>query len=277
MTRGLPWTRRRPVWAADSQVGLAEAVATEAKAAVDRAAVNRDHTVITSPLDGIVVSRNVDVGQTVASTLQAPVLFTIAADLKRMQVATDIDEGDIGVVRVGESAPFEVESYPDETFQGRVSAVRLQPVVAQTTVAATAGASTAVPSTAPGGAVTTYTTIVDVANPKEKLRPGMTATVTLDGLRRDGAIRIPNAATAFRPPPEVMHVVGQAADSSALAAETTADASWRQVWRFDGSRFTPIKVQVGLADGEWTELVSGRLRPGDTLVTAASLEAGAAR
>jgi HlyD family secretion protein len=113
--------------------------------------------------------------------------------------------------------------------------------------------------------------MVDVSNPDEKLRPGMTATVTLDGSRRENAVRIPNDALLFRPSLEVMRSVRQAADSPAPSAETADDPAARRVWRFDGVRFTPIDVHVGLADGQWTELMSGPLRPGDALVTSASL------
>src|SRR5436190_11942653 len=119
----------------------------EAKAGLDQAQVNLEHTTITSPIDGIVVARNVDVGQTVASTFQAPVLFTIAADLMHMQVEVDIDEADVGGVRPGEPVVFSVESYPGETFHGTVSAVRLQPVTGQTAATA-AGISTTGTSTA---------------------------------------------------------------------------------------------------------------------------------
>ena len=259
---------------AGSQVQLAGAAVDEANAAVYQAKVNLDHTVITSPIDGIVVARNVDVGQTVASAFQAPVLFIIAADLKRMQVETDIDEADIGGIQEGEQAIFEVESYPDQMFEGTVTEVRLQPVVDQTTGTQAAGSSTATPTTAPNGTVVSYATIVAVSNPDEKLRPGMTATVTLPGTRHDHAVRIPNNALTFRPPPEVLRALGQTSD---FVPAATSEAQRRYVWRFDGLRFTPIAVGVGLADGQWTERVSGPLNPNDVLVTNAALVAGAKR
>jgi HlyD family secretion protein len=260
---------------AGSQVQLAAAAVEAASAEVHQAKVNLDHTVITSPIDGIVVARNVDVGQTVASTFQAPVLFTIAADLKRMQVETDIDEADIGGIQEGELAVFEVESYPDQTFEGFVTEVRLQPVVDQTTGAQAAGTSTATPTTAPNGSVVSYATIVSVSNPDEKLRPGMTATVTLTGTRHDNALRIPNKALTFRPPPDVLRALGQTSDF--VPAATTSEAQRRYVWRYDGMRFTPVSVGVGLADGQWTEQVGGPLTAGDALVTSAALVAGAKR
>jgi HlyD family secretion protein len=142
----------------ESKIGEAKAAVLQARAAVGEATLDLDRTVIRSPIDGIVISRNVDVGQTVAASVQAPVLFTIAADLKRLQVAVDVDESDVGGVEPRTRATFEVESYPGETFEGTVSQVRLQPAV---------------------GTVVTYTAIVDVSNPDERLRPGMTATVTM--------------------------------------------------------------------------------------------------
>ena len=151
----------------ESKIGEARAAVLQARAAVGEATLDLDRTVIRSPIDGIVISRNVDVGQTVAASVQAPVLFTIAADLKRLQLAVDVDESDVGGVRTGTRARFQVESYPGATFEGTVSQVRLQPAV---------------------GTVVTYTVIVDVSNPDERLRPGMTATVTL-----------PAAAREFRP------------------------------------------------------------------------------
>ena len=124
----------------DAQVSLATAAVDEARAQVGQAAVNLDRTVITSPIDGIVVSREVSVGQTVAAAVQAPVLFDIAADFSRMQVEVDVDEADVAGLQPGEPAAFEVESYPNETFHGVVTQVRLQPVADQTTTATTVGA-----------------------------------------------------------------------------------------------------------------------------------------
>jgi HlyD family secretion protein len=142
----------------ESKIGEAKAAVLQARAAVGEATLDLDRTVIRSPIDGVVISRNVDVGQTVAASVQAPVLFTIAADLRRLQVAVDVDESDVGGVEPGTRATFEVESYPGETFEGTVSQVRLQPAV---------------------GTVVAYTVIVDVSNADERLRPGMTATATM--------------------------------------------------------------------------------------------------
>jgi len=251
----------------DADIAQASAGVAQANAAVTQARVNRDHTIITSPIDGIVVARNVDVGQTVASSVQAPILFAIAADLRRMQVEVDIDEADIGGVAAGEDASFAVESYPDEMFHGRVAAVRLQPIV-QSTAGAAAPSGTAASSAASGASVVSYATMIEVANPDEKLRPGMTATVTLDGARVDAAVRIPNAALSFRPSMDVMAAAGQA---DARIAGGSTDPTKRTVWRFIDGRFVPIEIEVTVSDRAWTNLVRGPLGPGDQLVTAASV------
>ena len=251
----------------ESKIGQARAAVMEARAAVGQATIDLDRTVIRSPIDGIVVARNVDVGQTVAATLQAPVLFTIASDFKKMQLEVDIDESDIGGVQRGEPVTFVVESYPDETFQGTVSQVRLQPI-AETPTTPTNSASA--PASSAGAAVISYSTIVDVSNADERLRPGMTATVTLSGSRHDNAVRIPNNALSFRPSLDVLNAVRQAADLSPSTSESAADPTRGRVWRFDGRVFTPIDIRVGMADEQWTELVSGPVGPGDALVTRAS-------
>ena len=134
-----------------------------------------------------------------------------------------------------------------------IKVVRLQPVIEQTgSTTATASTSAAAPPIASNGAVIGYATIIDVMNPGEKLRPGMTATVTLDGSRRGSAVRLPNNALAFRPPPEVLQAVKQTTEFPAMTVEST-DTAVRRVWRFDGAQFTPIDVRVGLADTLWTE------------------------
>jgi len=209
----------------------------------------------------------------VAAAISAPVLFQIATDFDRVQVQVDIDQSDIGGLAVGEPASFEVASYPNEKFHGTVQLVRLQPVSAQTTSAQTTTPAIAAgpPSSSVVGTVVSYTAIIDVANPGEKLRPGMTAEVALDGLRRDAAIRIPNSALSFRPPQDVLQALGEAEPAIptdvTLPDGSTTKAS--DVWEYDGKRFTPVAVRVGLADDHWTELVSGSLHPGDILVTSA--------
>ncbi len=151
----------------------------QAEAALNQAQVDLDHTVITAPVDGVVLARNVDVGQTVAASFQAPVLFVIANDLSQMQVNASIDEADIGRVRAGQDVTFSVDAYPEQTFRGRVDQVRLQPVTTQNVV--------------------TYNTIITVDNAQLRLMPGMTATVSVIVRNRPNAVRVANAALRFRP------------------------------------------------------------------------------
>jgi HlyD family secretion protein len=166
--------------AAAAQVKASQAAVTQAAAAVNQAQVDLGHTVIRAPIDGIVVARNVDVGQTVAASLQAPTLFVIAQDLSQMQVVASIDEADIGRVHTGQKATFRVDSFPEQTFEGRVEQVRLQPTTVQNVV--------------------TYSAIISVENPGQRLMPGMTATVSLVSRERPNVLRIPAAALRFRPP-----------------------------------------------------------------------------
>lgn len=177
------------VRSAEAQIKSSEAQVTQARASLNQNEVNLQHTVITAPIDGIVISRSVDVGQTVAASMSAPELFVIAADLSEMRVVASIDESDVGRIRPGQRVRFTVDAYPADEFTGTVSQVRLQPVVVQNVV--------------------TYATVIDVPNSSLKLKPGMTATVTLEIARRDDAIRIPNAALRFRPGPDVFAALNQ--------------------------------------------------------------------
>jgi HlyD family secretion protein len=174
---------------ASAALKSAQAQVTQARASLNQAQVNLGHTVITAPIDGIVISRNVDVGQTVAASMQAPTLFTIARDLTRMQVRASVGEADIGRVEVGQPARFRVDAYPDALFSGIVSQIRLQPVVEQNVVS--------------------YTTVIDVPNVEMRLKPGMTATVTVEIARRDDVLRVPNAALRFQPSADLFLALGQ--------------------------------------------------------------------
>jgi HlyD family secretion protein len=171
-------------------VAQTQAAVSQSQASLNQNQVNLDHTVILAPIDGIVTQRSVDVGQTVAASMQAPTLFVIAADLTKMQVNANIDEADVGRIRPGQHVTFRVDAYPAETFDGTVAQVRLQPVVVQN--------------------VTTYGTVIDVPNPQLKLKPGMTANVKVEIAKRSDAMRIPNAALRFRPTPEVFAALNQA-------------------------------------------------------------------
>ena len=261
------------VRAGEARVDQTRAGIDQARAIVDQASVNLDRTVIHSPIDGIVVDRDIDVGQTLASALQAPVLFRIATDLAHVQVKVDIDESDVAGLTEGDPATFEIESYPDETFHGIMTQLRMQPVAEQTTTATTVASSTASATTSVVATVVGYTAIIDVANPDERLRPGMTAEVALAGARRPSAVRIPNSALAFRPSPEVLRALRETdlSLSDAGLASTSGIVRTQTVWEYDGNRFTSIAVHTGLADGQWTELLSGSIRHGDALVTSAVL------
>jgi HlyD family secretion protein len=162
-----------------AQLKASQAAVSQAQASVNQAQVDLQHTIIAAPIDGVVVARNVDVGQTVAASFTAPVLFTIANDLKHMEVNASVDEADIGRVRSGQEVTFRVDAYPDRTFHGRVGQVRLQPTTVQNVV--------------------TYNTIITVDNDDGRLLPGMTATVSVIVRKSEDALRIPAAALRFRP------------------------------------------------------------------------------
>ncbi len=166
--------------AATVAVELRKADRMQALAQLEAAQVDLRHATIRSPIDGVVISRSIDLGQTVAASLQAPKLFVIANDLSQMQVESKIDEADIGRLRTGLSVSFTVDAFPDQAFKGRVAQVRLEPLIEQ--------------------GVVTYTTVIQTRNPDLMLRPGMTANVTVRIERRDDVMRIPNAALRFRPP-----------------------------------------------------------------------------
>src|SRR5947208_2651453 len=170
-------------------VTQARAAVSQSQASVNQNQVNVDHTVITAPIDGIVTQRNVDVGQTVAASMQAPTLFIIAADLTKMQVNANIDESDVGRIRPAQHVTFRVDAYPTEDFQGTVAQIRLQPVVVQN--------------------VTTYGTIINVPNDDLKLKPGMTANLKVQIAKRTDVLRVPNAALRFRPSADVFAALNQ--------------------------------------------------------------------
>jgi HlyD family secretion protein len=159
---------------------VAKASRLQSEAALDRARVNRRYATIRSPIDGVVISRNVDVGQTVAASLQAPTLFQIANDLTQMQVKASIDEADIGMIRVGQPVTFTVDAYGTQTFSGRISEIRLEPINTNNVIS--------------------YDVIVDVPNPDLQLMPGMTANITVLIERRENVLRVPALALRFRPP-----------------------------------------------------------------------------
>ena len=177
------------VKAAEAQIRSSEAGLTQAKAQLNNQRVNLAYTTIKAPIDGIVISRNVDQGQTVAASMNAPTLYVLAADLTKMQVLANIDEADVGRMRPGQNVTFRVDAFPTDLFTGSVAQVRLQPAVVQNVV--------------------TYSTVISVPNPDLKLKPGMTANVNIEINRRTNVLRVPNAATRFRPTPEMFTVLNQ--------------------------------------------------------------------
>jgi HlyD family secretion protein len=185
----------------EAQVRSSEAAITQAMASLNQNEVNLEHTIIRAPIDGIVISRLVDVGQTVAASLQAPELFVIAADLRKMRVIANIDESDVGRIRPNQRVTFSVDAFPEEEFEGTVSQIRLDPVITQNVV--------------------TYATVVDAPNPDLRLKPGMTATITLETARGENVLRIPNAALRFRPTNEMFAVLEQPIPESMQAKGST--------------------------------------------------------
>jgi HlyD family secretion protein len=234
----------------------AQATLAQANAQLKQASVNLDHTVITSPIDGVVVSRDVDVGQTVAASLQAPTLFTIANDLSKMQVLASIDEADVGRVREGLGVRATVDTFPDETFIGRISQVRLNAKADQNVV--------------------TYTAVVDVDNPDMKLRPGMTANVTVAVERRENVLTVPNAALRFKP--ELTEEEQQQMRERGRQARGGGEspAGRQTVWVLtEAKQLEPRRVQTGLSDGRVTEIAAGDLREGEQVVTGAAADSTA--
>ncbi len=177
------------VRSAEAQLRSQQAGVTQSQASLQQNQVNLQHTVIESPIDGLVISRNVDVGQTVAASMSAPTLFVLAADLTKMQVLASLDESDVGRIRPGQLVRFRVDAFPNDEFRGAVTQVRLQPTTIQNVV--------------------TYQTVIDVPNPELKLKPGMTANVNIEIARRENVLRIPNTALRFRPTTEIFTALGQ--------------------------------------------------------------------
>ncbi len=279
------------------------AVADErsAKAALDRAMINLRYATIIAPVSGVVVSRAVDVGQTVAASFNTPTLFTIANDLTKMQVQAAVDEADIGKIKVGQDVSFTVDAYDNLTFKGKVYQIRLQPTVLQNVV--------------------NYTVIVDVPNPEMKLLPGMTANITVNIQKADSVLKVPASALRFNPPQDYLNALlkvwpdsiknkvkgwmdaaskatGQHAQngisqqsSSQQGSQTGQSGQYRQgsgggmpqgrsqagevkrqrpdfgfIWIKQGDLLYPHRVKIGISDGSYTE-ISGKIKEGDEVVT----------
>jgi HlyD family secretion protein len=253
-----------------AQVQAAEAQVQQAAAALQLAEVNLAHTTITSPIDGIVVSRDVNVGQTVAASLSAPTLFTIANDLTKMQVIANIDQADIGLVENAKSVKFGVDAFPGKDFDGKIEQMRLNPQNVQNVV--------------------TYNVVIDVDNPDQKLKPGMTANLTITIDERNNVLKVPNAALRFTPQDSGTQkssngnwqgrrqAAGNSGSDSTVAnkadvqfAPSTAPVlagQTRIVWVL-GQDGKPERrrIKIGLTDGAATEVVEGNLVEGEMVIT----------
>jgi HlyD family secretion protein len=232
---------------AHASVDTAKAALLQSGAAMNQAQVNLSYTNILSPIDGVVISRNVDVGQTVAASLSAPVLFTIAQDLTKMQVDTSVAEGDVGRLQVGMKTYFTVDSFPGQRFPGKIRQIR--------------NAATAVQN------VVTYDAVIDVDNTDLRLRPGMTANVTVVYDERPDALAVTNAALRFRPPA----ALAPSADASAgkphgKKAASSDPTDPRTVWVLRSGAPEAVQIHVGLSDGTVTEVIDGDLKEGELAV-----------
>lgn len=266
-----------------------------AQAALNRARINLKYATIRAPIDGVVISRNVDVGQTVAASLAAPTLFVIANDLTKMQVQANIDEADIGKIQVGQDVKFTVDAYPEQQFRGKVAQVRLQPNVIQNVV--------------------NYIVIVEVPNPDLKLMPGMTATITVLVDKRDNVLKLPNLALRFQPGQGELEALRQARANDSTRGRSMDSTRWKgmdsakiaefrarmqamqgqrgegrmgeggvfggtgggrggmmsgnrsRIWVLDASKkLKPLPVRLGLSDGTTSEIVESPLKEGDEVI-----------
>lgn len=210
-------------------VSEAEANVYQAQAALKKAETDLGYTRIYSPVDGIVVSRDVDAGQTVAASFQTPTLFTIAQDLTKMQIETNVDEADIGEVKEGLSVTFTVDAYPEAVFSGTIKQVRIASSVVENVV--------------------TYPVIIDVANPDLMLKPGMTANVTIITDKKEGVLAVPSAALRYRP--------------SDYSGDTLRG---KVIWVLEDGKPLPIEVKLGITDGAYVEILQGDLNEGQLVV-----------
>jgi HlyD family secretion protein len=217
---------------ASAQVDAAKAQVDQMKAALKVAETNLGYTRILSPVDGTVISRSVDVGQTVAASYQTPTLFTIAQDLREMQIDASVDEADIGKIKNLQTVEFTIDAYPEMTFKGVVSEVRNSPTTVSNVV--------------------TYDVIVKVDNAELKLKPGMTANVTIIIEEKTGVLRVPDSALRFKP---------------AQVSKNSTGKNGPAVWIMDKGKMKRIPVRTGISDGSYSELISGDLKEGMDIIT----------
>src|SRR2546426_3767325 len=243
---------------ANANLHQAEANVKIKQGALDKAKADLDHCTITSPIDGVVISRNVDVGQTVAASLQAPIIFMIANDLTKMQIDSNVAEADVGVVAIGQNVDFTVDAFPMRTFHGQVVQVRNAPITVQNVV--------------------TYDTVIGVSNQDLKLKPGMTANVSIVVAHKDNVLQIKNAALRYRAAEAASgQMTGPRAGSNESKPRTPTGAqrgagrergtSARTVYLLSGGRPQPVQIKTGISDGIVTEVMEG-LKEGDRVITA---------
>ena len=249
--------------AARASFDAGKAQVDQARAALSQATTNLSYTKIYSPIDGVVVARQYDIGQTVAASFQAPTLFTIAEDLTKMQVFADVDQSDISRVQVGQTARFTVDAYADEPFSGKISQIRLNATVNQNVI--------------------TYPVVIDVPNPDQKLKPKMTADVTIEVARVEDVLRVPNGALRFRPIETAQGSTSNASQPAAgqqgrgagggfaragAALGSGAKPARRQQTVYvvlAGDQLKPVPVKTGISDGRFTAILDGAIAPGDTV------------
>lgn len=238
----------------------AEAQLQLALATVEKDSANLDYSVIRSPVSGVVVDRSVDVGQTVAASLQTPTLFKIAQDLSRMQIDANFAEADIGNIRVGQTVRFTVDAFTGRSFQGVVKLVRINPITVQNVV--------------------TYDVVINVENPEQILLPGMTAYVNIAVANRNDALLVPNAALRFKPAADRQKPAqGQASDGSQKRGNGQGgsfqegakdkpqhDTTSGRVYLLENGELKPVSVTLGITDNRYTEIVAGELKEGDRVV-----------
>jgi HlyD family secretion protein len=234
----------------EAQLQQAKAQVTSAQGALDLALTNLKYTTIVAPIDGTVVSRSIDPGQSVAASLSAPNLFSIAQDLTRMLVYAATDESDTGNIHIGANVSFQVDAFPNEQFTGRVVSIRLNPTTVQNVV--------------------TYSTVIDFSNPDEKLLPGETAYVTIPTGHAANTLEMPNAALTFKP--TLSRDQQQALFKQyniSRAASTTHLGGWQTVWKLNAvdNSLIPVAVQTGITDNTNTQILQGDVKEGDEFVT----------
>ncbi|MGB8475018.1 MAG: efflux RND transporter periplasmic adaptor subunit [Candidatus Acidiferrum sp.] len=225
---------------AQSQLASGQAQERQAQAVLDQAMINLAHTKITAPVDGTVIARRMDVGQTVAASFQAPTIFEIAQDLTKMQVDTNVDESDIGNITLGLTATFTVDAYPGTTFHGQVRDIRRAPISAQNVV--------------------TYDVVIAASNPDFKLFPGMTANVSILTAKVDDTLKVPNSAVRFRPSAQVL----------AQESLQSAQVGKQQLYVLAAGKLRSVPAKFGLSDGKFTAIKASDLKPGDLVVVRAA-------